>query len=79
MLKCVYHPLHPFQVVEDEEADKLLATGVWFDTPTKAKDYLKKIENEINEEPPVDDIETEEPKFIKQARNKLKGKNNERK
>lgn len=50
MLTCVYHPIDDFIVVEDDEADKLLASGVWFDSPLKAQDYRNKVENELKEE-----------------------------
>ena len=49
MLKCVYHPTHSFQVVEDDEADKMISTGFWFDNPTDAKIYRKKIEDKIKQ------------------------------
>jgi hypothetical protein len=66
MLKCVYHPIHTFQVVEDEEADKLIASGVWFDTPTKAKIYRDKVEEEIRQE----SKEVEKPPKTKKNRKK---------
>lgn len=69
MLKCVYHPIHRFQVVEDDEADKLIATGVWFDTPTKATLYREKVEDEIRQE----SKEAQKP-----PKNKTKGKSHER-
>jgi len=50
MLTCVYHPIDPMQVVESEEADRLKATGVWFDCPKKARDYREKVENDIKDE-----------------------------
>ncbi len=47
MLCCVYHPTDNMRVVEDVERDKLLATGVWFNTPNEAKqlraDYERRI------------------------------------
>jgi hypothetical protein len=52
MLKCVYHPINRFQVVEDDDADKMIATGVWFDNPTCAKNYRDKVEKDINMEKP---------------------------
>lgn len=39
MLNCVYHFKGDMVVVDDEEKDKLLETGVWFDHPLKARDY----------------------------------------
>ena len=67
MLTCVYHPIDDFQVVEADEAERLKASGVWFDSPLKAKEYRLKVEQEIK-----DDSEEKKPKT------KLKGKANER-
>lgn len=67
MLTCLYHPIDDFRVVEEDEAEKLLASGVWFDSPVKAKEYRLKVEDEIKQESKV-----EEPKT------KIKGKSNER-
>ena len=50
MLTCVYHPIDDMQVVEEDEAQRLKASGVWFDSPLKAKQYREKVENEIKEE-----------------------------
>ncbi len=50
MLTCVYHPIDDFRVVEEEEAERLKASGVWFDSPLKAKQYRTKVENEIKNE-----------------------------
>ena len=50
MLTCVYHPIDPVRVVEQDEAEKLKATGVWFDCPNKAKKYRAKVEDEIKRE-----------------------------
>ena len=50
MLTCVYHPIDEVRVVESEEADKLKASGVWFDSPLKAKQYREKVEMEIKDE-----------------------------
>jgi hypothetical protein len=68
MLTCVYHPIDDMRVVEDDEADRLKASGFWFDSPLKAKEYRLKVEDDIKNESKV-----EEPKA------KLKGKSNERK
>jgi hypothetical protein len=38
------------RVVEEEEAEALMASGVWFDSPTKAKDYKIKVEQDIKKE-----------------------------
>ncbi len=50
MLTCVYHPIDPMQVVESDEAERLKASGVWFDSPLKAKQYREKVEEEIKQE-----------------------------
>lgn len=62
MLTCVYHPLDDMRVVEADEAERLLASGVWFDCPAKAKAYRLKVEQEI--------IDEEKPK--------VRGKNHEK-
>lgn len=69
MLTTVYHPIDPPRYMEDDEADKLKATGVWFDTPTAAKKYLDKLEAEMNQE----SMESSRPPVTKN-----KGKRNER-
>jgi hypothetical protein len=50
MLTCVFHPINKFQVVEDDEAERLLASGVWFDSPDKANRYREEVEDEIKSE-----------------------------
>ena len=50
MLTCVYHPIDDPQYVEVEEADRMKASGVWFDSPVKAKQYREKVEKEIKDE-----------------------------
>ena len=67
MLTCVYHPIDDYRVVEEDEAERLMASGVWFDSPVKAKQYRLKVEDEIKNE-----SKAEEPKA------KQKGKSNER-
>ena len=52
MLCCVYHPIDGMQVVENDEAERLKASGVWFDSPKKAKEYREKVEKEIVDETP---------------------------
>jgi hypothetical protein len=49
MLCCVYHPTDNMRVVEDVERDKLLATGVWFNTPNEAKQKRAEYERRIRE------------------------------
>lgn len=67
MLTCVYHPIDDMRVVEEDEAERLMASGVWFDCPAKAKSYRAKVEDEIKNE-----SKEELPKA------KLKGKADER-
>ncbi len=55
-------------VVEDDEADRMKASGVWFDSPLKAKQYLENVEKEMKQESMAD-----KPK-VKQS----KGNKNER-
>lgn len=65
MLTCVYHPIDEFRVVEEDEAERLLASGVWFDSPVKAKEYRAKVQEEIR-------VEEEDSSNLKNS--KLKGK-----
>ena len=65
MLTCVYHPIDAYRVLEEDEAERLKATGVWFDCPKKAKDYRAKVEEEIRNETKADEPEVEEPKVDK--------------
>ncbi len=58
MLTCVYHPIDAMRVVEQDEAEALIAKGVWFDCPNKAKQYREKVEDEIKREA----LEIEPPK-----------------
>jgi len=69
MLTCVYHPIDEMRVVEDDEAEQLKASGVWFDSPLKAKEYRTKVEDEIKEE---------ESKVEKPKAKPIKGKTNEK-
>lgn len=71
MLTCVYHPIDPMRVVEDDEADLLKASGCWFDSPKTAKEYRNKVEKEIQEEQSMAE-EAVPPKT------KSRGKTNER-
>ncbi|HYD90588.1 MAG TPA: hypothetical protein VEA37_03760 [Flavobacterium sp.] len=50
MLTCVYHPIDSMRVVEEDEAETLRATGVWFDCPSKAQNYRAKVEQDIKKE-----------------------------
>ena len=67
MLTCVYHPIDDFRVVENDEADRLKASGIWFDSPAKAKEYRLKVEEDIKNESTVCEPKT-----------KQRGKSNER-
>lgn len=51
MLNCVYHPIDDMQIVDDEQRERLIASGVWFDSPAEAQAYRGKVEQEIKEEP----------------------------
>lgn len=46
MLSCVYHPTQSMRVVEDEERNKLLASG-WFNSPLDAKNAGKVKEQNV--------------------------------
>lgn len=72
MLTCVYHPIDSMRVVEEDEAQRLKASGCWFDSPTKAKQYRLKLEDEIKQENMDKETKTAFPKA------KQKGKYNER-
>lgn len=50
MLYCLYHPTLEMVVVEDEERERLLETGVWFDHPLLAKEMRLNYEQEIENE-----------------------------
>jgi hypothetical protein len=69
MLTCVYHPIDAMRVVETDEALRLRASGVWFDCPSKAKQYRAKVEDEIKQE---------YKEAVKPPKTKIKGKQNER-
>lgn len=51
MLNCVFHPVDAMRVVENEEREKLLASGFWFDSPDEAKAARQKVEEDIKNEP----------------------------
>lgn len=50
MLNCVYHPVDAMRVVSDEERNDLLSTGVWFDSPTEAKQLRNTYERRIQQD-----------------------------
>jgi hypothetical protein len=64
MLTCIYHPLDHFRVVEHDEAEHLIESGVWFDCPTKAKAYKSKVEQDVKNEK----AEAEKPKAKAQTK-----------
>lgn len=43
MISCAYHPFDEMQVVEDEELEKMIASGEWFRHPNEAKAAREKI------------------------------------
>lgn len=44
-LTCLYHPINKMKVVDDEnEYNELIASGLWFDHPTKAKEVREHYE-----------------------------------
>ena len=51
MLNCVYHPIDDMRVVDNEEREKLLASGAWFDSPLEAKALRDKHEHQILNDP----------------------------
>lgn len=53
MLTCVYHPIDKMRVLESEDAQNLISTGVWFDCPKKASEYRAKVELDIKNEKSV--------------------------
>ncbi|MCF1193127.1 hypothetical protein LRR18_16180 [Mangrovimonas sp. AS39] len=56
------------RTVEDDVADALMASGVWFDSPAKARAYREKVESEIEQESKAEKPKAKQPK----------GKENER-
>lgn len=50
MLNCVYHPIDEMRVVDNDERERLLASGFWFDNPLEAKAYKVNVEAEVKEE-----------------------------
>lgn len=46
-LCCIYHKTYPMQVMEEDEADKLVASGEWFRHPndvTKGDNHEKHVQ-----------------------------------
>jgi hypothetical protein len=48
MLNCIYHPVEGMKVVEQEEYDDLIESGVWFDSPDKAKELRENYEEKLS-------------------------------
>ena len=66
MLNCVYHPIDAMRVVDNDEAERLIATGFWFDHPTKAKEAREGYERGV--------INANQPEPQKKAKAKQKEK-----
>ncbi len=49
MLTCIYHPIDDVRVLEEDEAEKLLASGMWFDSPLKAQEYRANVEKDLKQ------------------------------
>lgn len=47
MINCIYHPVYPMRVVNDEEYGALLATGQWFKHPKEAEEERLRYERQI--------------------------------
>jgi hypothetical protein len=50
------------RVVEDDEGERLKASGVWFDCPNKAKQYREKVEDEIKQDAKAAKPKAKQPK-----------------
>lgn len=50
MLTCVFHPIDDMRVVDEVEAERLRASGVWFDSPKDAEAYRIKVKTDIRKE-----------------------------
>ena len=48
-LCCIYHKTLPMQVMEEENADKLVSSGNWFRHPND----VHKVKKEITHEKPI--------------------------
>lgn len=66
MINCIYHPFHKMRVVDDEEYQKLLATGEWFKHPNEAKKF-KESQNELLEKQRLHSKRRERGGNIKQS------------
>lgn len=62
MLTCIFHPINPMRTLEEDEAEHLIASGVWFDSPAKAKQYRAKVEDKIKQEAKAAKPKAKQPK-----------------
>lgn len=62
MLTCVHHPIDAMRVVEEDEANRLKDSGLWFDCPRKAQAYREKVEKEIKDEAQNIEPQKDKPK-----------------
>ena len=70
MLYCVYHPTEEMRVVETEERDRLVALGVWFNSPLPAKALREKVENDIKLKESKDEKPSDEQQCIREKGSK---------
>lgn len=68
MLTCIFHPIDSMRVVEEDEAEKLMASGFWFDCPGKAQSYRNELEEDMKKE------KVEKAELKKKKPEKLKDK-----
>lgn len=71
MLNCVYHPIDAMRLVEEEERERLLASGFWFDSPLDALAKRRAIEQHVEEE--IDEEKQPEPEKVKVKKEKKNG------
>jgi len=43
MLHCIFNAIEGMKVVEDEERQHLLSTGIWFDSPQFINDKMRNL------------------------------------
>lgn len=51
MISCAYHPFDDMIVVDDEELEKLVASGEWFRHPNDAKAAREKLMTQKEKKP----------------------------
>lgn len=64
MLNCVYHPIDSMRIVDDEERERLISSGFWFDSPKEAKEMRNYHEEKI-----LNDKKNGKKKVIKEINN----------